>query len=56
MENRNYKMCHGRYQKILKGLKEVWSPEEDEKIKTFISVHGKKWKKISQELPGKILI
>ena len=45
-------MCYSRYQRIKEEKKVNWTKEEENKIIELVSLFGKRWKHISEQLPG----
>ena len=49
-------MCYSRYQRLKEEKKLNWDPKEEKKIKELVNLFGKKWKHISEFIPGIHLI
>ena len=37
-------MCKSRYRRLISHTKQIWSKEEDDKIRELILENGEKWK------------
>ena len=56
MPDRTYQMCYSRYQRIKREKRKNWSIVEENKLIELVESFGKKWKKISENIPGKKII